>query len=150
MLNQADNKVIYKCDKGSFGHSYYTMIDKSGKTERNLFMYLRVTETSKRYGYNQPRTYIDINPENNYSSIDNHGSKLCFFNKMVNTQFYRVRVIIIRLKNKRITENIDCADTTYIKSTEDEPMIQRGINNSNYAMYDSALYCHAINFNDSS
>ena len=80
MLNQADNKVIYKCDKGSFGHSYYTMIDRSGKTERNLFMYLRETETSKRYGYNQPRTYIDVNPEANYSSIDNHNSRLCFFN----------------------------------------------------------------------
>lgn len=28
ILNQSDNKLIFKCDKGSFGHSYYTIMDK--------------------------------------------------------------------------------------------------------------------------
>lgn len=34
ILNQADNKVVYKCDKGSFGHSYYTITDKQSKKEQ--------------------------------------------------------------------------------------------------------------------
>jgi len=80
ILNQSDNKLVFKCDKGSFGHSYYTIIDKSGKTDKNLHMYLVQTETSQRYGYKQPRTYIDVSPDSNYSSIDNASSRLCFFN----------------------------------------------------------------------
>jgi predicted secreted protein len=40
ILDQADNQIKYKGDKGSFGHSYYTMVDKTGKKDVNLHLYL--------------------------------------------------------------------------------------------------------------
>ena len=77
MTIEPQPQLAFKCDKGSFGHSFYSIIDKIGKNDMVLSLYKLKTERSYRYGYNQPRTYLDIDPKFNYSMINNMHSRLC-------------------------------------------------------------------------
>ena len=46
----------------------------------------------------------------------NASNMYCYGTTQLRTTFSKVRVIIVRLKNKKYKENIDCADFTFSKS----------------------------------
>jgi hypothetical protein len=84
-------------------------------------MVLLHAPVSRRYGFQEPRTYLDMAPNTNYSIVNNlnrEGKQRLLSNglkmsKKTTTRFHRVRVSIVRLKNKKYKENIDCTDFTF-------------------------------------
>ena len=78
-------------------------------------MFLINAPKSKRFGYQQPKSYIDVGP-NNYTLMTNQISNACFGNPTLRTEFFKVRVIIVRLKSGKYKENIDCTDFKFSKT----------------------------------
>jgi hypothetical protein len=64
-------------------------------------------------------------PNTNYSVVNNYNNEAKQLekenkqkmSKKTTTRFKRVRVIIVRLKNKSYKENIDCSDFTFASTT---------------------------------
>ena len=76
-------------------------------------MFLMKATKSKKYGYLQPKSYLFVNSEKNYSIMRD---TKCYGSKEIQTYFCAVRVIIVRLKNKSFKENIDCLMQRLISS----------------------------------
>lgn len=96
-------------------------------------------------------------PNTNYSVVNNYSKEAeklekqnrQKMSKKTTTRFKRVRVIIVRLKNKNYKENIDCSDFTFASTTyqfkdqvqiREEPQI--GNSALQFKVIDAALYGH--------
>ena len=75
-------------------------------------MFLYHCPKSKRFGYQQPKSYIEVNNKNS-SEIQQMNSDFSFGAQKIKTDFLKVRTIVTRLKNGSYKDYIDCADTVF-------------------------------------
>lgn len=112
-------------------------------------MYLESAPKSKRFGYQIPKSFIDVGPNNITRMVQDPQTVACintFGGNTIDTKFEKVRIEIVRLKNKSFKENINCADFTYTKKVPGQKNIICNHNNSmsdDYQIYDKAMYAHA-------
>lgn len=70
-------------------------------------MYLLQAPNSYQCGFKEPRCYLDVDKNFNYSTMNNNGTGGKDF---IWTNFSKIRIIIIKTKRGNITEHLDCAD----------------------------------------
>jgi hypothetical protein len=75
-------------------------------------MFMMAAERSKRFGFQQPRSYLEVNNKN-FSEIQSLNSNYSFGADILKTNFFKVKITITRLKNKDYKEVIDCSDMTF-------------------------------------
>jgi hypothetical protein len=76
-------------------------------------MYLLSAPKSKTLGYQEPRFYLDVDENSNFSTYNNSGSTESDY---IKTNFSKVRVVTIRNKRKEIVDKIDIGDFKFAKS----------------------------------
>ena len=64
-----EDEISYTCKKGFLHNTCFDIIDHDNEKATTLRMFLIKTGKSKRYGFEQPKSYIDINPKENFSEI---------------------------------------------------------------------------------
>jgi hypothetical protein len=62
-------KVIYKFTKGCFSPSLYKSAILNGEKAVTLNMFLQEAPKAKKYGYQQPRTYLKVGSSNTSSFV---------------------------------------------------------------------------------
>ena len=68
-------------------------------------MYLIHAPTSKRFGYEEPRAYLDVRSASNFSTIK-------YKSDSIETKFDKVRIIMSKTNNE-INYKIDISDFTF-------------------------------------
>ena len=84
-------------------------------------MFLLSAPKSQRYGYKEPRFYIDVKEEYNFTAMEKYKFEALKAVKQPNwiqTSFTKVRVIIFRNKLKNIVEKLDCSDMRFARSSK--------------------------------
>ena len=94
---------------------------------------------SFKYGYQEPRTYLDISTSN-ASCVNNQNNE---YQDIITTIYSKVRVLIIRLKNKKISEKIDCTDFRFTISKGNQIIIKN--EQGSFSIINVSLYGHAMN-----
>ena len=76
-------------------------------------MYLLYAPNSYIAGNKEPRAYVDVDHLKNYSTYNDNGSESDDF---IKTMFYKVRIIVMRNKNKVYVDKFDTTDFKYAYS----------------------------------
>lgn len=98
---------------------------------------------AKRFGYDEPRTYLDVPSLTNFSTINNKNVDSCIGGNIIETRYDKVRVIISKIKKtNEIKYKIDCTDFTFSKTYGGEFYHQ---DKAIKALYDVSLYGVAYN-----
>ena len=110
-------------------------------------MYLIQAPKSKLYGYGQPRFYIKVNKEFNYSAMDKYKSEGGKAKKRptgdyVITKYDKLRLTFFRNKRKEIMDSIDGSDFTFAKlnKTKQVNYVSRENDDKNKSLWDSLPY----------
>ena len=90
-------------------------------------MYLIHAPKSKRFGYEEPRAYLDVRSSTNFSTIQNKTNR-----DYIETKFDKVRIIMSKI-NHETTYKIDISDFTYAKTNGGEIL-------SDNKLFDVSLY----------
>jgi hypothetical protein len=99
-------------------------------------MYLIKADKDRRYGYKQPRSYINLTAEN-YSTMNNTCSGYVYEGTFIKTDFTKVRVI-----QEGSNFKIDCADFRFAK-TDGGSLVVRGSGGTRWTFFDVSAYGHA-------
>ena len=102
-------------------------------------MYLLLAPKSKTMGYQEPRFYLDVEENSNYSTYNNNGSSSPYY---IKTNFSKVRIVSIRNKRGEMVDKIDISDFTFAKSNGNFCIEKL---NSNDIFIDAAPYASAFN-----
>ena len=97
----------------SVGHTTYHA------TQAGLSMYLISAPLSRRFGYEEPRTYLAVNEATNYSQINNEGCQRAKEGAMIQTNFSKVRIIISKNSTGKFIDKIDCTDFTFANTNQE-------------------------------
>ena len=87
--------------------------------EAGLTMYLISAPKSRRFGYEEPRTYMDVTWANNFSQINAEGCANAKEGVMVQTNFSKVRIIMSKNTSGKFNDKIDCTDFTFANTNGD-------------------------------
>ena len=104
MEQESEKRVMVFTKDVALGHTTYHA------EEDGLSMYLIAAPKSRRFGYDEPRTYLEVNEANNYSQINVDGAPNAKEGAMIQTNFSKVRIRVSKNSKGVYIDKIDCTD----------------------------------------